>query len=473
MNFKHKSQAVIVLISIIALLNPHLAYAVGSSGFENASYSARSLGQSNAVVARPEEPSTVAFNPAGIAELPGVQIDGNLEGLWTHTFHKNSVTHNGEKSLTKLVLVPTSFITANLGETFDHRVGVGASLTFPFGLSNRYKSHSVARYAGYNNQIKLAALTLGTGIKVTDKVNIGGGLVYYRLIQYDQAFNYPNGFILGAGAGGLPDGKANTYMHGDGWGWTFGTLIKPAEKHRIGAYYRSRATVNAKGRVVISDLILGQAQGYTTSPYFETAAKTDIPLPQNITVGYAYVPSEKWSAEVDLGWTGWSVFADQNFEFNDANALLNTLGTIPRNYHNTLSLNMGGHYRLNKKWDLLWGSYFYSNAAPEDTFDPVIPDSNRFAGTLGFTYKLTDSIDVSATYLLNYFQRRSVNNNLALAKSGVSVDGEYRTFLHGFMTGATWRFGEGAVKPATEQPKIDGMPKLASSAVVTPSSKLV
>lgn len=472
MNFNHKNRAVVALLIAVLLLNPQFAFAVGSSGFENASYSARSLGQSNAVVARPEEPSTVAFNPAGIPELPGIQVDGNLEGLWTHTFHKNSVTHNGEKSLTKLVLVPTGFMTANLGEVFDNRIGIGAGLTFPFGLSNRYKSHSIARYSGYNNQIKLAALTFATGAKVTDNINIGGGLVYYRLLEYNQSFNYPNGFILGAGPGGLVDGKANTYMHGDGWGWTFGTLIKPSEHHRLGAYYRSRATVKAKGHVVVDGLIAGQAQGFTTSPYFETGAKTDIPLPQNVTVGYAYIPSEKWSAEIDLGWTGWSVFADQDFEFNDPNAVLSLLGKIPRNYHNALSVNAGGHYRINPKWDILYGLFYYAAVSPEDTFDPVIPDADRYSGTLGFTYSLSKSFDISATYLLEFFGKRSINNNLAFTKSGVSIDGEYKTLIHGFMTGATWRFGEGAAK-VSSQNKVASAPTLANAAILTPNAQAV
>ena len=448
------------LISIVCCLmllfgNVPQVFALGSSGFENASYSARSLGQSNGVIARPEEPSTVVFNPAGIPELKGVQASGDLEGLSTMTHFKSSVTHGVDRSNAKLVLIPTGFMTANLGEKFDHRVGVGAGLSFPFGVSNRYPATSnIAKYIGYSNQIKLAALNLATGVKVTDKMNVGGGITYYRLIQYDQSFNYPNSFIL---TGLIPpessDGIAKTYMSGDGWGWNFGTLLKPAEHHRLAMSYRSRATVKAKGRVVLDNLILGQAQGYTTTPYFETGAKTDVALPSNITVGYAYIPSDKWAWEMDLGWTGWSVFADQNFEFNDPNPLLNSLGTVPRNFHNTFSVNTGGHYQLNEKLDLLGGLLFYTNAAPSDTFDAVIPDSNRFAGTLGFTYKVTKHLDFSTTYFAILFEGRSINNDLALAKSGTSIDGNYDTFIHGFMTGLTYRFGQGAEEGSVAESK--------------------
>ncbi len=480
MNFKHKSQATIAVISIVSLLIPHIAYAVGSSGFENASYSARSLGQSNAVVARPQDPDTVVFNPAGIPDLPGVQIGGNLEAIHVVTWHKSSVSHNTATSTSPLALVPTGYATYNLGERFDNRVGVGLGFNFPFGVSNRYPSHSeMARYAGYKNSIKLGALTMASGVKLHEKFSIGGGAVYYKVFQYDQSFNYPNGAVMTpATPGAFHDGKVQTYQQGDAWGWNAGALLKPTEQHQIGVSYRSQVTIPTNGRAVVTGLEgipgVGSActlQGFDTCPYWESGIHSDIPLPQNITVGYAYIPSEKWSAEIDLGWTGWSVFADQDVSVDRPNAVTQSLGRVPRNYHNTWSVNAGGHYKMNEKIDLLGGMWLYSAASPTENFDAVIPDSNRLGLSSGFTYSLTKSLDITTIGFVSFFERRSISNREYFAKNRVSLDGEYTSISYGLMSGLTYRFGEGAVK-ATNEPKVASTPKLASSAIVSQAGNL-
>ena len=456
--FPRTHRIIVLLVIFTSIFSyPQFLFAVGSAGFENASYSARSLGQANAVVARPQDPDTVVFNPAGIPDLKGVQVSGNLEGIATETWFTPAAdaNHDTEKSANQLILIPTGYVTANLGERFDHRVGIGAGFNFPFGVSNRYPAQStMARYAGYKNSIKLGALTLATGTKLTDKISVGGAAVYYRIFQYDQIFNYPNTAVLGVG----PDGQVNTYQHGDAWGWTASALLKPAEHHNIGVYYRSHANIETNGRATITGLFLGNLQGFDTFPTWESGIHSDVQLPSNITVGYAYIPSEKWSAEVDLGWTGWSVFADQDVSVDRPNAVTQSLGRTPRNYHNTLSLNAGGHYKIGQKLDWLGGMWVYSAASPKENFDAVLPDSNRYAVSTGFTYPITKKLDFTTIGFLNLFEKRSIENRESLAKNKVRIDGDYVSFIYAFMTGFTYKFGEGG----EEKPKIEDAPKTAS-----------
>lgn len=464
--WKNKILAILIVIAII-FAHPELLFAVGSSGFENASYSARSLGQGNAVVARPQDPDTVAFNPAGIPELEGTQVGGNVEGIHVVTWHKSAVTHNTEKSANLLTFVPTGYVTHNLGERFDNRIGVGTGFNFPFGLSNRYPSHAeMARYAGFRNDIKLAALHFAAGAKVHEKLNLGASAINYRIYQYDQIFAYPNGAVLNpADPTAFHDGQANTYQHGNAWGWTASALLKPIEKHTIGVQYRSRVNIETNGRAVITGLQgiagVGSAcdlQGFDTCPYWESGIHSDVQLPQQITVGYAYIPSPKWSAEVDVAWTGWSVFADQDISVDRPNAVTQALGRIPRNFHNTLSLNFGGHYKPGQKIDWLWGGWMYSAASPKENFDSVIPDSNRFAVSGGFTYPLTKKLDVTTIAFVNLWEKRSIENREHFAKNRVSNDGQYITFVYAVMTGFKYKFGAGE----EEKPKVEETVQTAS-----------
>src|SRR3989338_1518418 len=122
-----------ILISALSFSQP--VFAVGSAGFENASYSAKTLGQGNAVVARPQDPSTMTFNPAGLVELPGIQTNAGLQQLDWRIFHRNQVTGDHNQNEMKLLLIPTAYLSANPGELVNDRVAFGLGVNSPFGLS--------------------------------------------------------------------------------------------------------------------------------------------------------------------------------------------------------------------------------------------------------------------------------------------------------------------------------------------------
>ena len=80
-----------LIIVVTFFLTCERVYAVGSSGFENASYSAKNLGQANATVARAQDPSTALSNPAGLLDLQGVQTSVGLQQLDLRIFHTNNL----------------------------------------------------------------------------------------------------------------------------------------------------------------------------------------------------------------------------------------------------------------------------------------------------------------------------------------------------------------------------------------------
>lgn len=432
-----------------------VALAVGSSGFENASYSAKTLAQSNAVVARPQDPSTAVINPAGLTDLKGIQTTGGLQYIDWRIFHTNQATGDHNQNNAKLVLIPSAGISINPGKVLNDRFALGVVVNSPFGLSSSFPSTGVAKYVGYQNSLKMVATTIAGAFKVNEKISLGGGAINYKVYEYGQRLNYPNAAILGIPA---PDGMGYVESSGSGWGWNLGALIKPLPHHKLGFSYRGKADIDVDGRVVIEDLVLGTAQGFPTAPHFQTGAHSNIPLPWNVTVGYAYEPSKKWAAEIDFGVTGWEVFADQDFEFDQPNAVLRSLGSIPRNYDNTISIHTGGHYQVSEKVDLQAGFAFYQAAAPKKHFDNFIPDANRWLWTLGTSYQWTPRFRVDFSYIFQLFARRSISNPGVLAKTGTSVDGRYTSIVHGPMVNFTYQFdfpgdhGDGIQKEEKKEP---------------------
>ena len=114
------------------------AFAVGSAGVENAAFSAKSLGQANAVVARPEEPATIMFNPAGLVELEGIQFSGGIQNIDWHGFHESSLTGDKTQSDPRLLILPSFAMSVNPGKAFDNRLAFGVAVNSPFGGFNSW-----------------------------------------------------------------------------------------------------------------------------------------------------------------------------------------------------------------------------------------------------------------------------------------------------------------------------------------------
>jgi len=165
-----------MLIALIAL-DPASAFAVGSGGFENASFSAKQLGLGGTGTATPDEPAAISYNPAGIADLPGVQFQADANFISLMTFKNNDTTGSTRSSGT-LSLVPTGYLTINPGKMFCDKLGLGVGFDSPFGLMTKYKSSDPAtHYAGWNNYLKMYTIKPTIAYKITDKVSVGGGPV--------------------------------------------------------------------------------------------------------------------------------------------------------------------------------------------------------------------------------------------------------------------------------------------------------
>ncbi|MBP9864959.1 MAG: outer membrane protein transport protein [Candidatus Omnitrophica bacterium] len=410
-----------LLLCVLTLpFNNSSVFAVGSGGFENPSFSASSLGQANAVVAQADEASAISYNPAGIVYLPGVQTQ--TSAAFISMFTKREA-RNGDSNWSSGTgsLVPTAYLTINPGHYLKDRVAFGVGSDSPFGLANKYDSaHSHVHYTGWKNAIKMFTVKPVMSVKLHDKLSVGAGPIYHRVFDISSTLAYPN-VLLGAG---LPDGQARVNLTGDGWGWHFGALAKPHEKHQFGFYFRSPVTVQTHGRVKVENAAVGGA--------FETKANAKFELPLNFTWAYAYKPTRKLTVEADVGFTRWAaherLFID-TAPVNAANdAILAAIGKSSKDYSNTWSFHLGGNHKTTERLTLRAGGLFYSNAVPEENFIPAVPDSNSLAFGLGGGYKITQNFSVDLTYFTRFWLNRSIDNSISEVL-GTSVDGKYFSYL--------------------------------------------
>ena len=140
------------LILWVLLFQPLHASA---EGFRLAEQSASALGQATAVVAQADAPSTLHYNPAGMAQLQRVQysVGTNLVGGRFSFRNPTGVRARGDFDGTVASPPPSNFyFIANLTDFgFDHvgNTAVGLGVTSPFGTLISYSNDAPFATSGF------------------------------------------------------------------------------------------------------------------------------------------------------------------------------------------------------------------------------------------------------------------------------------------------------------------------------------
>ena len=426
-----------VVAFILLLSFPNSLFAVGSAGFENASFSAKALGQSKAVVAKADDPAAISYNPAGIVYLPGFQFQPNVSLISSFTYYNSSIQPHTRSSGT-IVPVPTGYMTLNPGELLGDRVAFGIGSDSPFGLSNKYDGgHGIARYTGYVNYLKMYTVKPTVSFKLLDWLSIGGGPMWYRVFDYGGIQAYPN--VLG---GGTTDGQVRLNLAGNHWGWQAGILAKPHKMHQFGFYFRSPVVVKTRGLAKVENTL------FTAGGRYETGVDSKVPLPLNFTFAYAFKPTDRTTVETDFGYTKWSIFKRAPFTHNRTtisaldNTILAAIG-VPndKDYSNGFSAHLGGNHKFTDRFTVLGGTLFYWKVVPKDHWIPAVPDSNRLGFSLGTSYKISKYLVADLTYFTWFVLHRRIQNDIG-ATLGTSVDGKYKGYLQEVTVSLTYKWDD-------------------------------
>ena len=429
----------------LVFISPIPAFAVSSGGFENATFSAKHLALSHAATATPDEPAAISYNPAGITELPGLQIQSNANFLSLFTF-KESDTTGSTRSTGTLHFIPTAYMTANPENIFKDRVIFGFGVDIPFGLANKYSStNPISHYTGYANWLTMYSLKPVIAIKPLNWLSLSAGPVWYRVDDFGGVEAYPNKLAAALlGTGKWDDGQLRVNTSGNDWGWQFGALVRIKEKHRLGYYFRSPVDLNLRGQAKIEN---------TSSGNFETGAHVKLPLPMNMTWAYAYQPTKKTHVELDFGYTHWSTFERSYFNVDHVNTtedlVINAMRQSDKDYNNAFTLHLGGSHQLTKKLTLYGGTAYYWTPVPKTSFSPAVPDANRLGFSLGTGYNISKNITADLCYYTVIYMRRRINNSISETLNAIpgglpnsSVDGTYQSFLQGFSLSVTFHWDD-------------------------------
>jgi len=276
-------------------------------------------------------------------------------------------------------------------------------------------------------------------------------------------------------------------LEGDGSAFNFnlGTIIRPFENLQLGVSYRSAFDIEYEGTAKFKHeetMIRNTVAGATTlalqgsglndatiaalaSAQADTAywglsgmmpstqdGTATIHMPWTLNFGMKYDITDAWDTSLDLDFVGWSVYDKLVIDF-DKNKPKDK-STLKKDWENTFTLRGGTSYDINEAFVARGGLMYDSNPVPDDTFDPQLPDSDRWGLSVGAGYKL-GNIRIDASYMLLQFLGREKNNAVGFdtdvtgdgivdrfdVPMGYPIgNGKYKSRAHLFSVSASYMF---------------------------------
>ena len=347
------------------------AAVVGSSSVASANafnineHDARVTGRGGASAATNTSPSSMVFNPGGLAVAEGtsIVINGSIyvaEGSY-------EPMGGGEKTTTDSspAIVPSIYVTSRVHEM----VAVGVGLHLPFGLAVSWPENHAQAEVIQDQALRTYFITPTVGLNLDKQVpglSIGGGIdIVPATVELEQAI------LFG-------DTRGTVHLGGDalGIGGRFGVMYRPPSVPalKLGAMWRSDVTLDftGKGDFDIEDPYRGQLP-----PDGDIA--TSITLPQAVSGGVAYSPMPELELEFNAVWINWSKFDELRIELPGGSETVS-----PQDYENTLTYRLGIEYTVPSKQLALRGGFIYDpTPIPRETLTARLPDVDRKNVTLG------------------------------------------------------------------------------------------
>ena len=456
--------------ALLSLTMCSQAFALGTGSISSELLSTRSLGEGATGVAGVQNDPTVGYtNPAAMTAMAGTQAAIDLTYVNGSPTFTNGTTspgglgslytqgHQGDVSGARAtsVFVPDFAVTTQF---LNGRLAAGLAVVSPYGMETHFDGDSPIRYAATDARLRIIDITPSVAYKVCDGFSIGVGADYYdtlegqldkkvdvKVLNYGAALQGGAPPRIAAGFATGPDANSQLAATGDGWGYHLGTTIRPNEHHQLGVVYHSSVKMGLSGNVQLTGLsgLVAGPQGFGGSN-FTASASAPIYMPQNVQIGYAYMPDDRWQFEADAAWYDFGAFKQLGIVYSGLTAnqsgVLNNPAANPQmfNPRKTLNFALGANYKANDALQLRGGAYYEAASLPESTFDPAFVDLPRYGLAIGASYAITKSLSLDGAYNAVFMHGRSINMPDPIG-GGQGYTGNFNSFVNLVSASLTYR----------------------------------
>lgn len=380
---------------LILLLPASFLLASGFSIYEQGN---RSTGMAGAFIARANDPSAVFYNPAGLTNLSGWQIQVGTTMIQTQ-FAFTGPTSMDSRFYTRAqkgLFFPSHLY---LSYALTPKLSLAFGFYSPFGLASEWGTNDnpwVGRLLATRTELKTFFYNPTVAYRLTDNFSlaVGASLVRSNVDLEKDIFFTPRNLF----------GHSKLTADATGFGFNVGLQYRLLRRVHVGLTYRSSVNLDFNNGTAAftfpktSNPIVNQE----VAAYFPTStkAKSKLTLPASIGLGLAYDFTENLSFELDYVYTGWHSFDQIKVRF-DQPVAGQTESVNPRNYKDSYSLRFGLEYRLDKHLTMRAGYCWDYHAVPAAYVEPTLPENDRHNYTIGLGYRMNHlSLDIAYHILL-------------------------------------------------------------------------
>ncbi|MCA0402977.1 MAG: outer membrane protein transport protein [Proteobacteria bacterium] len=373
------------------------------------------------IAAEAADASTGWYNPAGLSLIHSTQAVVGVVGVYpsakltgTSTFttlplDPYSQSFSGLQGA-KTAYVPSFHAAMPLGPN----VTVGFSTLAPFGLATQWFNTSPVRYSATTSRLLTSNFAPEIGAKVTEHFALGLGIdLQYARVKFNRVLGSPALLQeFGAPATTL---DSLSYNRGQSFGVGFhtglmgifndnhtriGVNYQSQMKHHFNGYNQLHGRLSNLSAELSPEAVL--AANPTNSIWNSALSSNNIALPDVVTVsGYQDI-NQQFAVLASAVYTGWSSL--KTIQLNGVSAYSAGLGQVLVNsstseyYRDTWRFAVGANYHYDEKLMIRAGTGYDQTPTRDRYRDIRVPDSDRWAASVGAHYQVMPSIGVDLGY---------------------------------------------------------------------------
>ena len=316
-----------------------------------------------AYTAQVDNPSAVFYNPAAINQLSNTQLSAGGTILMPRTKFKSFTTGKTSTMKDHTYLLPSFYLTHKLNEKLSFGMGSFSH----FGLCTDWHDNWEGRFISTFAELRTFFLNPVISYQVHPRLSLAAGFnAVYSDLRFKRALNLKP-FPLEVGRGDI-DADAIDY------GFNLALLYHLTDSIKLGVSYRSAIEIEYDG---VADF---KASSLLKPLLPEGGVTLDVELPPILAGGIATTIGKKWTIEFDVIWIGYSTYDELFADFDkEVNPLIKSqFAPIPRDYRDVIDYCISAAYQVNPSLTLRCGFLFDRSPVPEENFDPILPDPDKY-----------------------------------------------------------------------------------------------
>jgi long-chain fatty acid transport protein len=434
-------------------------------GFSVNEHGTCAMGRAGTGVAAPcDDGSAMFFNPAGLAQAPKGRTQISVGGTFIAPSGGFIQDATGLSSDLKEKVLPVPAVYLSHGVT--DRITAGLGVFAPYGLTIDWPKNALGRFSAFRSHIRNIYVQPTVAARLGQYVKVGAGFdVNFMHLELEQRIDLSEQATTTPGVTfanlGIPHGTdfAEAKIAGSKTtvGYHVGIIVEPTPRFAVGARYLSRQ----RGKDIDGDVEVKQvntgilippgspllaafgvpagtpldavlaAQFQPGGPLVDQGGATTIRLPEQLSIGVIFRPTDRLRLLADWGLQNWEVWDEIVLDFE----ILPTQ-VLPQDFKKTNSWRFGGEYDIGPTSVVRLGYLTHSAAAPDKTVTSILPEAARSEFTVGFGTRLGAAGHVDLAYqYIDQADRRGRSGG-----PGTVNDGIYEFKAHLFGATFTWNF---------------------------------